>query len=454
MKKFMTFLLLISFLFVNCSNGLAAKKVNVIGKWEGEIDVSGQKLGIIINFKSPGSGLQGTIDIPAQGAKNVPLNNINISDNKIKFKVPQFPGNVKFEGEIKEKIIKGDFHQHGASFPFKIEKNDQKNNHKKAAGKEKSINYALGKYEIREKEVKIPVKGGELAGTLTVPEGIKSNKSVILVAGSGPTDRNGNTPLLPVKINTLKEIAHYLSSKGIITLRYDKRGVRESSNLIKKESPSFNSFRSDLMKAVDYIRKLNTIDKDQIYLAGHSEGALLSIMAAEQGAEVEGIILISGPGFTMAETLRKQINNIADHFEKEGNKEVKEEMITALDDLYQAIRHDQSFNIEDYDVPDQAKNIYLSFAYQRKFTKGYLDIDPVDLLQKVDEKVCIIQGTNDGRVETKAAKRLASVVPKKRLDLNIVKGVNHFLKKAKPGNLASDIRIDKKVLNTIYKFVK
>src|SRR6056297_1013754 len=128
-------------------------------------------------------------------------------------------------------------------------------------------------------------------------------------------------------------------------------------------------------------------------------------------------------------------------------------MLVALDDLYKAIRTNSDFDINEYDIPDKMKDTYMSLATQPKFVKDWLDIDPVALLKEIDQPVCIIQGSNDGRVGVEDAKMLASAVPDKRLELNIIKGVNHFLKKAEAGNLAYEQKMPDELLKIIYNFV-
>lgn len=453
MRKIIIFLVL-GLILVSVSNiSFAAEKSDISGRWEGSINVSvsDQKLGIIIKFRKSEQGFTGTLDIPAQGVSDIPLDKIELRGEKISFTVPQLPGNVKFSGKIKKELIEGDFQQSGYTFPFQLRLTDEKED------KKEETNYAVGEYEIDEREVKIPVEGGHLAGTVAVPANLNEARSiptVILVAGSGPTDRDGNNPLFPVEINTLKEIAHYLSSKGIITLRYDKRGIKGSSGLMEKETASFKTYRDDLIGVIDYAKKIDNVKKNEVYVAGHSEGAMLTIMAAESGADLSGLILISGSGFTHGETLRKQITAIGKQYENAGQEGVKKEMLKALDDLYQVVRNGGSFDIEEYNIPDEMKNTYLSLANQQNFVRGWLDTDPVELLEKIDQPVSIIQGTNDSRVGVEDAEKLASAVPEKRLELHIMDGINHFLKEAQPGNPASKKRIDSELLEMIYQFVK
>ncbi len=449
MNKIVILFLVISFVLGINYFAIAIDNSDLVGRWEGEIDISGQKLGVIVKINKNKEGLTGSLDIPAQGAMGIPLGKIESTGDEVILTVPQLQGNVKFRGMLKNNKITGKFEQSGYKFPFELNKVADK------ADDKKEKNYALGEYNVKETEMKVPVEGGKLAGTLAVPESLDDKSPVvILVAGSGSTDRDGNSPILRSEIDTLKEIAHYLTSNGVITFRYDKRGIKGSSELMKGEPDSFLSYRNDLIAVVDYIINHDQIKKDEIYILGHSEGSMLSIMAAEKGAKVDGLILVSGSGHTHAQTLRTQISASAEQYEEAGYSEVKEEMLKALDDLYEAVRTDSSFDISEYDIPDKMKDIYLSIANQQKFAKDWLDIDPVNLLENVNKPVCIIQGTADGRVGVKDAELLASAVSEKNLELHILEGVNHYLKKAQTGSPAPNERIDQNLLNIISKFVK
>ena len=448
MDKFLVLLLVISFVLGVNYFVIASDNSDLVGKWEGEIDISGQKLGVIIKINQNKEELTGSLDIPAQGAIGISLGKIELNEDKVIFTVPQLQGNVKFKGMLKNNKITGKFEQSGYKFPFELNKVADK------ADDKKEKNYALGEYNVKEMEMKVPVEGGKLAGTLAVPESLDDKSPVvILVAGSGPTDRDGNNPILRSEINTLKEIAHYLTSNGVITFRYDKRGIKGSSELMKEEPDSFLSYRNDLIAVVDYIINHDQIKKDEIYILGHSEGSMLSIMAAEKGAEVDGLILVSGSGYTHGQTLRTQISVSAEQYEKAGYSGVKEEMLKALDDLYESVRTDSSFDISEYNIPEEMKTIYLSIANQPQFAKDWLEVDPVTLLEKVNKPVCIIQGSADGRVGIEDARKLASAVPDDRLELHILEGVNHYLKKAETGNPVPTERIDQNLLNIINKFV-
>ncbi len=231
---------------------------DLVGTWEGSIKLPTQELGIIIEFKVKEGLLIGDIDIPLQGLKDIPLKEIKLNDQKVEFAISEINGNPQFIGEFSStEEVRGSFFQFAQSFPFEL----------KRAEETQELNTANNNF--REEEVSIAVAGGGLAGTLTIPKDLQDlDKAVILVAGSGPTDRDGSSAALPIKIDTLKQIAEYLSSQGIRTLRYDKRGIGASKGF-DLNSMTFAAFKDDLLEVIDYVQDSLDLDSEDIYLLGH-----------------------------------------------------------------------------------------------------------------------------------------------------------------------------------------
>ena len=134
---------------------------------------------------------------------------------------------------------------------------------------------------------------GNLSGTLILPTTGKVFKLVVIQAGSGPTDRNGNSGNA-LKANSYRLIAEALSKKNIATLLIDKRGVGKSMGAMKSEaSIRFDDYADDLADWISFIKKDKRIGK--IFIAGHSEGSLVGMIAAQK-EKVNGYISIAGAG--------------------------------------------------------------------------------------------------------------------------------------------------------------
>ncbi|NLU41314.1 MAG: alpha/beta hydrolase, partial [Firmicutes bacterium] len=209
-----------------------------------------------------------------------------------------------------------------------------------------------------EREVQVPARGGSLAATLSIPvDAAGKVPGVVIVAGSGPTDRDGNNPLIPGEVNTYKEIAHYLASRGVAVLRYDKRGIGGSAGLALSGTPPFEWYAEDAASCVEFLKSVEEVDAGRVFLAGHSEGGVLALMAATTGSDMAGLILLSSPGYPMHHTLRLQMEAQGDAAESIGLAGMKEKILTALDDLYEAIRTGKPFDYSIYGLPQELASV-------------------------------------------------------------------------------------------------
>ncbi|NQW50112.1 MAG: alpha/beta fold hydrolase, partial [Rhodospirillales bacterium] len=176
--------------------------------------------------------------------------------------------------------------------------------------------YARGK--TKEQPVRFAGKGGvTLAGTLLMPlfSEIQYVPGIVLVAGSGPTDRNGNNPLAPERIDLLKDIAELLAHNGIASLRYDKRGIGQSTprprgSLEQQEAFfAWGNFVADVEAAHAELLRRDEIKPYATALLGHSEGGLLALAASKALAakKLHALVLAATPGRKLEDILRAQI---------------------------------------------------------------------------------------------------------------------------------------------------
>ena len=176
--------------------------------------------------------------------------------------------------------------------------------------------YAKGK--TKERPVRFAGTGGvSLAGTLLMPlfSEIQYVPGIVLVAGSGPTDRNGNNPLAPERIDLLKDIAELLARNGIASLRYDKRGIGQSTprprgSLEAQEAFfAWDNFVGDVEAAHAELLRHDEIKPYATALLGHSEGGLLALAASRSLAakKLHALVLAATPGRRLDAILRAQI---------------------------------------------------------------------------------------------------------------------------------------------------
>ena len=147
-----------------------------------------------------------------------------------------------------------------------------------------------------EDSLKITTRGCTIYGTLALPTGISEKNPqpiVLIIAGSGPTDRQGNSKP-PVNPNSYRMLADSLAERGIASLRYDKRGIGQSKSTdIKEENLRFDDYATD---AADWLRLLRTDRRfSKIVVVGHSEGSLVGMLASRE-AGADGFVSLAGAG--------------------------------------------------------------------------------------------------------------------------------------------------------------
>lgn len=141
-----------------------------------------------------------------------------------------------------------------------------------------------------EENVVLNTKEGQIKGKLLLPGGVKTCPVVLIIAGSGPTDMDGNSAIGNLRNNSLKFLAEGLAANGIASLRFDKRGIGTSASAGKEEAKlRFEDYVNDVTGWIDYLAKEKRFTT--ITVAGHSEGALIGMLACQKPAEGERLYL-------------------------------------------------------------------------------------------------------------------------------------------------------------------
>ncbi len=263
--------------------------------------------------------------------------------------------------------------------------------------------------------VAIGVAGGQLHGTLLSPAEVASPPTVLILPGSGPTDRDGNQRQL--RNDSLKQLAEGLAARGIATLRIDKRGVGASAGAARQESElRFDDYVADAVAWLSLLKQ--RAGAAPVFALGHSEGALIAILAAER-IPVAGLITVAGPGFGFGTLLRRQLDAA-------GLPPVEraraENMLAALE-AGQAVT----------DVPPEW--LWLFRPGVQPYLISLARHDPADALARLGVPVLVAQGTTDIQVGEADARRLAA--SRSGVRLALIEGMNHVLKSAPPERSAN-----------------
>ncbi|QBJ97543.1 alpha/beta fold hydrolase [Rhodococcus sp. ABRD24] len=155
-----------------------------------------------------------------------------------------------------------------------------------------------------------------LHGSLRMPGGIPgsadSAPAVLLLAGSGPTDRNGDSALLPGPIGTLEFLADVLERNGFASLRYDKLGSGSTGlgpyDIEDIGDLGFSTFVDAASAGLRFLARRPGIDADRVFVIGHSEGALIALTLADSGANVAGLGLLEPLSVRLLDLLTTQID--------------------------------------------------------------------------------------------------------------------------------------------------
>jgi uncharacterized protein len=276
-----------------------------------------------------------------------------------------------------------------------------------------------------EQPARLATASGTLAGTLVVPPTNGKAPVVLIIAGSGPTDRDGNSPTLPGKNNTYRMLAEALAADGVASLRYDKRGIGESRAAgIRESDLRFDMYVDD---AAEWISQLRADPRfSRVIVAGHSEGSLIGMLAANK-AHADAFVSIAGVAHRASDVLRDQLRP------QIGS------MPTLLEASETVLRSLESGTVVD-PPPPAIQMIPALAALFRPSVQPYLiswfKYVPADQLRALTVPVLIVQGTTDIQVSVDEARALKAAKPD--VELTLIEGMNHVMKRG-PTDRAQNI---------------
>ncbi|MEG0857985.1 MAG: alpha/beta fold hydrolase [Pseudomonas sp.] len=259
---------------------------------------------------------------------------------------------------------------------------------------------------VLQRPISLDTGSGTLYGSLLLPRTEQPPPVVLIIPGSGPTDRNGNSPD-GAHTDNLRQLALVLAKNRIASVRYDKRGVAASRPATPDERDlTVEGYVAD---AVAWSHKLKADPRfGQLILLGHSEGALMASLAAESSG-ASAVISVAGSGRPIDQVLRAQL---ADQVPAQHRGRVGQ----ILDEL-KAGRPASGIPLPLQDVLRPSVQPYLISLFRQ---------DPAVAFGNVKVPALIIQGTHDVQVDVSNAERLKAAKPD--AELVLIQGMNHMLR--------------------------
>jgi fermentation-respiration switch protein FrsA (DUF1100 family) len=414
------------------------------GTWLGSLDTGAIKLRVIFKIVSTGENLSAQLQSPDQSPAWLPATSIVRHGSAITITLKEL--GAVFEGKIADdsNAINGTFTQMGNPLPLSLKRiKDQ------AELEVRRPQNPVKPYPYREEDVSYANKtaGNTLAATITIPPGKGPFPAVLLIAGSGPHDRDesllGHKPFLV--------LADYLTRKGIVVLRADKRGVGKSTGEYAKATTA--DFATDADAGVAYLMSRPEVDRRKIGLVGHSEGAIIAPMAAVADADVAFIVMMAGSGVPGDQIIVEQGRLIAiaggESKEKADEDAVKQRETMTLVETEKdpaALERLLGAKLATEGVPDAGISAQIK-AVTSPWFRFFLTYDPATALRKLTIPVLDINGSLD--LQVPPAQNLPAIrtalADNKHAEVDELPGLNHLFQTAKTGSPAEYGQIEETI---------
>ena len=439
---------------VTAQERAAVDPIEFLGTWTGRVD------GMELEFRFVVTEADGVLQVPELSVRRGTVETGYRHDRGDPFKVTVHGGTismtlsmagVSYMGTLSraDGRITGTFTQEGRTYPLVLERADEA----VTPARRPQDPGEPFPYLAEDVTYPNPAGGHTLAGTFTLPASGGPFAAVILISGSGRHDRDGTH----VGHRPFLVLADHLTRRGIAVLRYDDRGVGESTGDFS--AATSRDFASDALAGVAYLKGRDDVDPGRIGLAGHSEGGLVAPMVAVESPDVSYVVLMAAPGMNgeriahaqtelaaraggaseeaIAET-RKQQQAVFEILKSESDPERAGEAITdvvraGLTALHQS--QDETRTSDDL-TRDEIVAAHVRLASDAWF-RFFLTYEPTETLERVTVPVLAISGEKDLQVpheenlrEIEAALRRGGNT---RYEIRTFPGLNHFFQQSETG---------------------
>ncbi|MCC3155635.1 alpha/beta fold hydrolase [Hymenobacter sp. 15J16-1T3B] len=278
----------------------AAPSLSLAGDWQGSLSAGGTDIPLVVHLQQlPDGRYTGTLDSPKQQAYGLPIASVTVRADSVVLRLTApaavLAGRVSADGQQ----INASWQQGGRAAPLTLKRQGAAGSTAPAVRRPQE---PKAPFPYRAEDVTFANTGAkvQLAGTVTVPAGKGPFPAVVLVTGSGPQDRDetifGHRPF--------RVLADYLSRRGFVVLRYDDRGVGQSTG--DRAAYTTADGVTDAQAALAYLRQRPDVQAGKVGLIGHSEGAMIGLLAATQPTPPAFLVSLAGPALRGVETMVRQ----------------------------------------------------------------------------------------------------------------------------------------------------
>ena len=428
------------------------------GIWLGKVEIPNAavlRMGIIVN--SDGSAALNIID---QATGNIPIDEVLYKGDTVSFKLNRLGITIKGNISAEKDSIWSRFKQRGGDFTFNLGLVDELPRLKRPQTPKAPFVYTSDEVEFENKEA-----GIKLQGTLTIPKSSGKVPAVVLLSGSGKQGRD-------MDISGHKHfwvIADYLTNKGIAVLRMDDRGVGGSTGDFNTSTTG--DFATDALAAVDYLKKREEIDANQIGLIGHSEGGATAVIAASQSNNVKFMVSLSGGIVNFGDI---HIQQIADRLasqnvpaenielEKQWRKKLNEIVREPTDSLVAAEKMWNAYNeLSEEDIKTmnwpKGRMTHMVTQLLSPWWRYSISLNVLALYENLDCPALLLFGEKDVQVTARDNMPLIEEVVKNSKKTNItvqlIKDANHLYQKADTGSEYEYVQIEETISPEVLKIL-
>lgn len=417
----------------------------------------GAKIGLCDEFRTEGKEIKGTIDMPVQGVKGLPLKDVVYAPPKITFTLETPQASANFQGVVEGDTIKGQFEQGGITRAFTLTRSAEEAKKEEEKPK-KPLPYNLEEVTFQNGDLKF-------TGELMRPKKEGKHPAVIMITGSGPQNRYVET-FFGWKV--FQDIADHFVRNGLAVLLYDDRGMGGSSGNVWESTTA--DFATDALAAVKYLQSRRDINPKQIGLCGYSEGGIVAPLAASQSDDVAFIILMSGSGHkgrevllvqgeliarankTPEDTIKKNLENARKIFDLIDKGEPIENLKGIFADIaaeeLAAMDEEKRKDISDPEKFLKSMQEKLMKPFTRPWFLYFLTYDPLPALKKVKCPTLLLYGELDlvvpAEMNRKAMTAALEEGGNKDFKAKIFPKANHFFQEATTGSPREYAKLPKK----------